>query len=68
MTYDELPAVASAIPNLETLTKAPSFAYASRQPGKGTVFLLAGRDTDALVDAVQKLAKFTSMPGDGLIF
>lgn len=55
---------------MDSLTKAFAFALAFAAPhaAKGTVFLLTGRDTDALVEAVKRLAKLPSMPAQGLIF
>ena len=68
LTYDELPPFASEIPNVDSLTKGSAFAYALMRHDKGTVFVLAGRDPGALVEAVKRLAKLPSVPSHGLIF
>jgi len=68
LTYNELPPFASQVPNLDSLIKSSAFAYASVHEGKGTEFLVAGRDTDALVEAVKRLARLPSIPTQGLIF
>jgi hypothetical protein len=68
MTYDELAPFSGQIENLEGLVRNQGFAYIAARPGKGNVYFLAGRDTEAIVDVVKQLAKTSSVPGEGLIF
>jgi hypothetical protein len=68
LTYDELAPFAGQIENVDSLTKGRGFAYVVPHHTKGSVFYLAGRDTDALIDAVMRLAKMPSVPVQGLIF
>jgi hypothetical protein len=66
ITYDEQDRHLAAIPDLAELTRYRGFAY--RVPAKRRTYILAGRDTEAVIDVVKELAKLEDTPNQGLLF
>lgn len=66
--YDDVPASGLSIPDLAALVRHRAFGYASPRGQRATTYVLAGRDTDAIMDAIRKLASLTALPSKGLVF
>ena len=66
--YDALDAFVETIPDLATHRSHRGFAYALSRGGSARVYVLAGRDNDALIDVVKKFAEMDHLPADGLLF
>jgi hypothetical protein len=67
-TYDELEHYVRQIPELGPLQRHRGFAYSTPHGKKGRALFLAGRDAEALIDVVKRLAAVPSLPAEGLIF
>jgi hypothetical protein len=65
--YDEVSIAGLSIPDLPALVTHRAFAYALPRGQRATTYLLAGRDTDAITDAIRKLATLTTLPSKGPI-
>jgi len=66
--YDALGTLDDSIPGLAALLGHRGFAYViPRGRGAGT-YLLAGRDTDAILDVITKLAEIEALSSEGLLF
>ena len=63
--YDEVPIPGVTIPDLKSLVTHRAFAYALPRGRRATTYVLAGRDTDAIMDAIRKLATLTTLPSKG---
>ena len=63
--YDDVPIAGVTIPDLKSLVTHRAFAYALPRGQRATTYVLAGRDTDAIVDAIRKLATLTTLPSKG---
>jgi hypothetical protein len=63
--YDELPIAGVTITDLKSLVTHRAFAYALPRGQRATTYVLAGRDTDAIIDAIRKLATLTTLPSKG---
>ena len=66
--YDELGSLADTIPNVVALRANRGFAYTLSRGRGARIYVLAGRDTDAIVDLIRKLATIESLTSDGLLF
>ena len=66
--YDALGSFADTIPNVFSLRANRGFAYALNRGRGASTYVLAGRDTDAIVDLIRKLATIESLTSDGLLF
>lgn len=66
--YDALGALGDRIPGLAVLRGHRGFAYAVSRGRGARTYLLGGRDTDALVDVITKLAGMEALPSEGLLF
>jgi hypothetical protein len=65
--FDALGSLADTIPNVPSLLAHRGFAYATRRGRDARTYILAGRDTDTIVDLITKLAALKSLT-DGLLF
>lgn len=69
ITYDQQDVHLSTVSGLSELTKHRGFAYRmAAAQAKRPVYILAGRDTEALVAVVKELAKISNAPAHGLLF
>jgi hypothetical protein len=66
--YDALGPLGDRIPGLAGLRDHRAFAYAMPRGRGARTYLLAGRDTDAIIDAIEKLAGLETLSSDGLLF
>jgi hypothetical protein len=66
--YEDAPIPGVSIPDLASLVTHRAFAYALPRGQRATTYVLAGRDSDAIMDAIRKLASLTSLPPKGLVF
>ncbi|MEO8660574.1 MAG: hypothetical protein ABI693_19040 [Bryobacteraceae bacterium] len=64
LRYDEQEAT-TTVPEFEKLRSHRAFVY--RQPNKRSSYVLAGRDTNAIIQAVEELAKKVDAPAQGLL-
>jgi hypothetical protein len=65
--YDEVPIPGVSIPDLDSLVTHRAFAYAVPRGPRATTYVLAGRDTGAIVDAIRKLATLATLPSKGTV-
>jgi hypothetical protein len=65
--YNALDSLSGAIPEIAPLTDARGFAYAIRRTGSASTYVLAGRDTDDVIDVVEELGALTALPAEGLV-
>jgi hypothetical protein len=65
--YEALGTFGDRIPELADLRNRRGFAYAMPRGRGARTYLLAGRDTQALVDLVERLADLEVLPSDGVI-
>lgn len=66
--YEELETLAAQIPNLSSLRAHKGFVYVVKRGVRANIYVLAGRDTDALVRVITKLAASKTLNGEGLLF
>ncbi len=66
--YDALGSLDASFPGLAVLQSHRGFAYAVPRGERARTYLLAGRDTEAIVDVITKLAGMDALPSDGLLF
>jgi hypothetical protein len=66
--YDELGALGDRIPGLAALRGHRGFAYAVPRGQRARTYLLAGRDAEAIIDVITKLAGMKVLPSEGLLF
>lgn len=66
--YDAVDALADRIPELLALRARSGFAYAMKRGPRAFTYVLAGRDTDAIVEAIAKLGTLERLNTGGLLF
>jgi hypothetical protein len=66
--YDQLRRLIRMIPELAPLTDSRGFAYAIRRSAVASTYVLAGRETNDVVDVVTKLSELPSLPAEGVLF
>ena len=66
--YDALGPPGDGIPGLAGLREHRGFAYAWPRGRGARTYLLAGRDTEAIIDAIETLAGLKALPSDGVLF
>jgi hypothetical protein len=66
--YDELETLAGRIPDLVSLRARKGFAYAMKRGARAHTYVLAGRDSDAIVDVVSRFAALERLGTPGLLF
>jgi hypothetical protein len=66
--YDQLRPLTRQIPELAPLTASRGFAYAIKRGPIASTFVLAGRETNDVIDVVTKLSELPSLPAEGLLF
>jgi hypothetical protein len=66
--YDALGSLDTSFPGLAALQSHRGFAYAVPRGERARTYLLAGRDTEAIIDVITKLAAMDALPSDGLLF
>jgi hypothetical protein len=66
--YDALGVFGDSIPGIAALRGHRGFAYAVPRGRGSRTYLLAGRDTDAIIDVIRKLAGMEALPSEGLLF
>jgi hypothetical protein len=66
--YDALGPLGDQIPRLAGLRDNRGFAYAMPRGRGARTYLLAGRDTEAIIDVIEKLAGLESLPSEGVLF
>jgi hypothetical protein len=65
--YAALGTVSERIAGLDTLRARRGFAYAVRRERTAGTYIVAGRDDNAIVAAIEKMAGMDSLPSEGLI-
>lgn len=65
--YGDVPIPGVSIPDLTSLLTHRAFAYALPRGLRATTYVLAGRDTEAIMDAIRKLATLTTLPSKGTV-
>ena len=66
--YDQLRTLTRRMPEIESLTDSRGFAYAIRRGAVASIYVLAGRETNDVIDVVTKLSELPSLPAEGLLF
>ena len=66
--YDSLGDLDATIPGLPALRSRRGFAYAVPRGRGARTYVLAGRDTGAIIDVITKLAEMDALPASGLLF
>jgi hypothetical protein len=66
--YETLGALGDVNPGLASLRTHRGFAYATNRGRQARTYTLAGRDTDAIIDVVEKLGTLDTLNQDGLLF
>ena len=66
--YDVLGLLDKSFPGLAALRDHRGFAYAVPRGQRARTYLLAGRDTEAIIDVITKLAGMEALPSEGLLF
>jgi hypothetical protein len=66
--YDALGPLTGRIPELASLRKHRGFAYTIPRGRGARTYLLAARDTEAIVDLIERLAGMERLPPVGLLF
>ena len=66
--YDALGPLADRIPGLAGLRDHRGFAYAMPRGRGARTYLLAGRDTEAIIALIDRLAGMDSLTSEGLLF
>jgi hypothetical protein len=65
--YDEIPISGVSIPDLPSYLTHRAFAYALARGPRATTYVLAGRDDEAIVEAIRALAALATLPSKGLV-
>ena len=66
--YDALGTLADRIPGVAGLRVHRGFAYAMPRGRGARTYLLAARDTEAIIDLIEKLAALEALPSEGFLF
>ena len=66
--YDALGPVGDRIPGLAGLRDHRGFAYAMPRGRGARTYLLAARDTEAIIDLIERLAGMEVLPSEGFLF
>ena len=66
--YAALGPLGDRIPGLAGLRQHRGFAYAMPRGRGARTYLLAARDTAAIIDLIEKLAGMKALPAEGLLF
>ncbi|HYN09613.1 MAG TPA: hypothetical protein VES67_19685 [Vicinamibacterales bacterium] len=66
--YDALGPLTGRIPGLASLRNHRGFAYTIPRGRGARTYLLAARDTEAIVDLIERLAGMERLPPEGLLF
>jgi hypothetical protein len=66
--YDALGALGEIIPDLASFRSHRGFAYAMSRGRGARTYVLAGRDTDAIIEVVTKLGGLETLTSTGLLF
>jgi hypothetical protein len=66
--YDALGPLTGRIPGLASLRNHRGFAYTIPRGRGARTYLLAARDTEAIVDLIERLAGMERLPPVGLLF
>ena len=66
--YDALGSLGDRIPGLASLREHRGFAYAMPRGRRARTYLLAGRDTEAIIDLIERLAGLEALPSEGVLF
>ena len=66
--YDALGSVGDRIPGLAGLRDHRGFAYAMPRGRGARTYLLAARDTEAIIDLIERLAGMELLPSEGFLF
>jgi len=66
--YDQLRPLTRQIPELAPLTGSRGFAYAIKRGPIASTYVLAGRETNDVIDVVTKLSELPSLPAEGVVF
>ena len=67
MGYDEWQSLPESFPELPLHTNKRGFAYVDAGNGGRTICVLAGKDSEAIVEVVKALAKIKSLPTTGVV-
>jgi hypothetical protein len=66
--YEQLRPLTRQIPELASLTGSRGFAYAIKRGPIASTYVLAGRETNDVIDVVTKLSELPSLSAEGLLF
>ena len=66
--YDALDTLRDKISDQSSLLQHRGFAFALKRNEHARSFILAGRDTDAIIDAIERLGSLKALPANGLLF
>jgi hypothetical protein len=66
--YDALGPFGDRIPGLAGLRDHRGFAYAMPRGRGARTYLLAGRDTEAIIAAIERFASLEALPSEGVLF
>jgi hypothetical protein len=66
--YEALGTFGDSISGLLALRGHRGFAYALPRGRSARTYLLAGRDSEAIIDVITKLARMEALPSEGLLF
>ena len=66
--YDALGRTSEGIPELTGLRERRGFVYAMSRGRGARTCLLAGRDTQAIIDLIENLASLEALASDGILF
>jgi hypothetical protein len=66
--YDQLRPLIRTIPELASLTDSRGFAFAIQRSAVASTYVLAGRETNDVIDVVTKLSELPSLAAEGLLF
>jgi hypothetical protein len=67
LTFDEVPAAAEFLKDAVAMNHR-GFAFVKNRGAEAHVYYVAGRDTDACIDVVKRLALVKSVDSEGLLF
>lgn len=65
--YEDIQDSGVKLPDLSSLVRHRAFVYAMPRGQRTTTYVVAGRDTDAITDAIRKLATLSTLPSKGLV-
>jgi hypothetical protein len=66
--YDQLRPLTRQTPELAGLTASRGFAYAIKRGPLASTYVLAGRQTNDVIDVVTKLSQLPLLSAEGLLF